>query len=113
MCFTTPDRHKVSLLIAPRDSQGRRPTTAQQLDFFCRRTLAANRSSALLITNAIYAPYQFFAGALVLLEKGSRRVELIGTETTVDASADLIYQRIAQEIHSAILAATAVIAAQS
>jgi hypothetical protein len=110
--FTTADRQKVRILIAPRDNQGRRPTTAQQLGFFCRRTPATDRNSVLLITNAIYAPYQFFAGATVLLKNGSRRVELIGTDTTVDTTGDLIYQRIAQEIHSAILAATDVIVAR-
>ncbi len=110
--FTTVDRQKVRVLIAPRDNQGRRPTTAQQLGFFCRHTPAADRNSVLLITNAIYAPYQFFAGAIILLENGSGRVELIGANTTVDTTGDLIYQRIAQEIHSAILAATDVITAR-
>jgi hypothetical protein len=109
--FTTVDRQKVRILIAPRQSHGRRPTTAQQLNFFCRRTPATDRHSVLLITNAIYAPYQFFAGATVLLENGSQQVELIGTRTTVDTTRDLIYQRIAQEIHSAILAATDIITA--
>jgi hypothetical protein len=107
--FATPDGQKVRLLIAPRDNQGRRPTTAHQLDFFCRRTPASNRDSVLLVTNAIYAPYQFFAGAHVLLANASKRVELIGTDTAVDTNQELLYQRIAQEIHSAILAATDIV----
>jgi hypothetical protein len=112
LIFTTADHHKVRILIAPRDSQGRRPTTAEQVGFFCHRTPSADRRSVLLITNSIYAPYQFFAGAAVLLRNGSQRVELIGTNTAVDTTKGLIYQRIAQEIHSAILAATDIVKAR-
>ncbi len=112
LVFTTVSQQKVRILIAPRDNLGHRPTTARQVDFFCRSTPTSDRGSVLLITNAIYAPYQFFAGAIGLLHNGSRRVELIGTDTKVDTTGDLIYQRIAQEIHSAILAATEVITAR-
>jgi hypothetical protein len=107
--FTTAGRQTIRLLVAPQDRQGRRPGTAQQLSFFCHRTPATDRDSILLVTNAIYAPYQFFAGAPALLRNGSRRVELIGTSTTVNPATQLTYQRLAQEIHSAILASTELI----
>jgi hypothetical protein len=105
--FTDALGHVVRILVPPRDESNRRPSTAGQLDFLCRRRPADERASVLLVTNSIYAPYQFFAGAAVLLDAGCRRVELIGTETDVDESGEHGYQRLAQEIHSALLAATA------
>jgi hypothetical protein len=105
--FTDESGHVLRIMVAPRDESDRRPSTARQLDFLCRRRPADERESVLLITNSIYAPYQFFAGAAVLLDEGCRRVELIGTPTDIDEDSEHGYQRLAQEIHSAILTAAA------
>jgi hypothetical protein len=107
--YTTRDGRSVQILVA-RDPAGRRPNTAQQLSFFCRRTPTNLRESVVLVTNAIYAPYQFFSGASVLLQHASQYVELIGTDTQIDPSEATFFQRIAQEINSGILATTAVLA---
>lgn len=105
--FTDDSGHILRIMVAPRDESDRRPGTARQLDFLCRRRPVNERESVLLVTNSIYAPYQFFAGAAVLLDHGCRRVELIGTPTDIDQTSERGYQRLAQEVHSAILSAVA------
>jgi hypothetical protein len=105
-CFTSSDGRQVRMLIAAPGDGGRRPNTAEEVDFFCQRIDPALRQSVLLVTNAIYAPYQFFSAAPVLLSTGSRRVELIGTETAIADASSRTYQRLAQEIHSGIVAAS-------
>jgi hypothetical protein len=105
-CFTSSDGRQVRILIAAPGDGGRRPNTAEELEFFSQRIDPAHRQSVLLVTNAIYAPYQFFSAAPVLLNTGSTRVELIGTETAVDDASSRTYQRLAQEIHSGIVAAS-------
>jgi hypothetical protein len=59
----------------------------------------------LLITSAIYAPYQFFTSAPLLLARGVGWVELVGTPTATDRAGQLLAQRLGQEIHSAIAGA--------
>jgi hypothetical protein len=56
----------------------------------------------LIITSAIYAPYQFFVGAPIALSDGAERVELVGTPTSADGNTKLLAQRIGQEIHGAL-----------
>lgn len=104
--FTSSDGREVRILIAASGDGGRRPNTVDQLEFFCERVDPAHRQSVLLVTNAIYAPYQFFSAAPVLLTTGSTRVELIGTETAIDNVSSRTYQRLAQEIHSGIVSAS-------
>jgi hypothetical protein len=93
------------VLIAPRH-EARRPTTMQQLAFLRERIPETNRHSILLVTSAIYAPYQFFAAAPALLVDGAEHAELIGTETSMIGDFRRLAQRIGQEVHAAIEAAT-------
>lgn len=67
------------------------------------------RRHVLVITSAIYVPYQFFAGAPVLLSDGADHVELVGTPTGTDGDTSLRAQRIAQEIHAAVRTATTIL----
>ncbi|MGH3687033.1 MAG: hypothetical protein ACRDRU_01615 [Pseudonocardiaceae bacterium] len=57
----------------------------------------------------LYAPYQFFAGAPVVLSDGAEYVELVGTPTGIDGDINLLTQRIAQEIHAAMNAAITIL----
>jgi hypothetical protein len=95
----------VRLLVAP-SIRGRRPTTSQQLLYLGRRIPRANRRSILLVTSAIYAPYQFFVGAPPVLAEGTDHAELIGTPTGMYGDMRRIAQRIGQEVHAAIDAAS-------
>jgi hypothetical protein len=99
----------VRVIVAP-EHGGRRPTTTQQLQFLRQRVPVGRRRSVLLITSAIYAPYQFFAGAPELVTDGGAWVELIGTETATDGDANRLAQRLAQEIHAGMQAAVALVA---
>jgi hypothetical protein len=100
--FSTPDGMRVQLLVTPRSATGGRATTTDGIRFFLDH---ANASSTLLLTSAIYAPYQFFAVAPLLLDGGVRHVELIGTPTATDGDRNRLAQRIAQELHAALSAA--------
>jgi hypothetical protein len=71
----------------------------------CEPALASQ--SALVITSAIYAPYQFFAAVGQLLTAGLGHAELTGTPTSTGGAPLLLAQRLGQEIHAAITAATA------
>jgi hypothetical protein len=94
----------VELLIAP-DRQGRRATTVEQLEFLAQRIPPDRRRSVMLVTSAIYVPYQFFAAAGVVLRFATRRVEVIGTTTSTEGDPANLAQRIMQEVHAAIEAA--------
>jgi hypothetical protein len=95
---------QVRLIVAP-GVAGRRPTTADAVDFYLSRRPDQARGSILIVTSAIYAPYQFFVIAPQLLTGGASTVELVGTTTTLDAPRALIAQRVGQEIHAAVEAA--------
>lgn len=99
----------VRVLVAPRDGD-RRPTTPQQLAFLRDRIAVSNRQSVLLVTSAIYAPYQFFTGADAVLVDGAVHAELTGTETAMTGDLQRLAQRIGQEIHAAIDAAARLVA---
>lgn len=101
--FNTNDGRRISLLVA--GVPDKRVNTADQIEFLCQRRAPALRRSVLLVTNAIYAPYQFFTAAPLMLRSGTRRVELIGTDTSTSELHARLYQRLAQEIHSGIGAA--------
>lgn len=104
--FSTSAGQPVRVLVAPPIAARARATTADGIRFFLDRVDA---SSTLLVTSAIYAPYQYFAVAPLLIEGGVRHVELIGTPTAADADRRRLAQRIAQEIHAALRAAAALI----
>jgi hypothetical protein len=97
------------VLVAPSSSVHRRANTADTLAFLLQRIPLARRRHVLVITSAIYTPYQFFAGAPVVLSDGAEHVELVGTPTSTDGNTNLLAQRIAQEIHAAMHAATAML----
>jgi hypothetical protein len=101
--FTTNDGKRLLLMIA--GVLDHRVNTADQIKFLCQRRTPALRRSVLLVTNAIYAPYQFFTAAPLMLRSGTSRVELIGTDTSTSEPHPRLYQRLAQEIHSGIGAA--------
>ena len=104
--FDAAAGRKLRLLVAPSSSAHRRANTADSLTFLLERMPPAQRRHTLIITSAIYAPYQFFVGAPIVSSDGAEHVELVGTPTGTDGDTILLAQRIAQEIHSAVNAAT-------
>ena len=105
---TTSTGTVVELLIAP-DRHGRRATTSEQLEVLAKLGAPEMRGSVLLVTSAIYVPYQFFAAAGALLKCATQRVEFIGTRTSTNGEPALLAQRVMQEVHAAIEAAIEVI----
>ncbi|MDQ4032539.1 MAG: hypothetical protein M3332_09830 [Actinomycetota bacterium] len=99
------------LLVAPSSSTQRRANTSDGLTFLLERIPPTQRCQILIITSAIYAPYQFFVGAPIVLSDGPEHVELVGTPTSTDGDTSLLAQRIAQEIHAAMNAATTLLQA--
>lgn len=93
------------LLVAPSQDQSRRANTADSIDFFLRRIPLDLRRSVLLLTSAIYAPYQFLAVAPAVLRAGAHSVELVGTPTAKALDHRRHAQQIAQEVHSTLRAA--------
>jgi len=95
----------VRVLVAPATREHSRATTADGIQFALARMPDELRQGVLLITSAIYAPYQFFTSAPLLLARGVGWVELVGTPTATDRAGQLLAQRLGQEIHSAIAGA--------
>jgi hypothetical protein len=96
----------VRLLVAPPGTAGRRATTADGIRFALRRLAPDERRHLLVVTSAIYAPFQFFRVAPLLLANGAESVELVGTNTAASGDHLRLAQRLAQETHAAIHAAT-------
>jgi hypothetical protein len=105
--FTGSDGVNLRLVVAP-GSPGTRATTADAIDFYLGRSAVQSRESTLVVTSAIYAPYQFFATAPRLLADAATTAELVGTPTAQDDVATLA-QRVGQEIHAAVDAASRLI----
>jgi hypothetical protein len=101
----------VRLLVTPSPTGDRRATTIDAIGFFLQRTPHERRRSVLIITSAIYAPYQFFSALPLLVSARAHHAELIGTPTSRDGDPALLAQRVGQETHAAIVAACAVLAA--
>jgi hypothetical protein len=93
------------VLVAPSSSAHRCVNTSDSLMFLLDRISLAQRRHVLVITSTMHAPYQFFAGAPVVLSDGVDHVELVGTPTGTDGDTNLLAQWIAQEIHAAVHAA--------
>jgi hypothetical protein len=93
----------VRLLVTPTVDQ-RRPTTHDQVRHLRELLPPPSRRRVLLVTSAIYAPYQFFAATTELLPDASH-VELVGTPTSTIGHQGLLTQRLLQEVHSAVHAA--------
>lgn len=96
---------QLRLMAAPTTDPSRRANTADALAFLARRIPAEQRRHVLVITSAIYVPYQFLTAAPSLLGGGSTHVEVIGTPTAADGDQSLLAQRIGQEVHAAVTAA--------
>lgn len=85
--FDTAMGTNLRVLVTPSSSAHRRANTSDSLTFLLDRIPLVRRRHVLIITSAIYAPYQFFAGAPVASSDGADHVELVGTPTpgSVDA----------------------------
>jgi hypothetical protein len=90
-------------LTAPSSRPGRRADTEDAILFLAHEVLPAWRRRVLVITSAIYAPYQFLVVAPPLIERRSRHVELVGTPTATDGPPESLAQRVAQEIHATVV----------
>ena len=101
----------VRLLVAPSPRPEHRASTADAIRFFARRIAADDRRTVLVVTSAIYAPYQFFSAAPLVLAADARHAELVGTPTTRDGDTRLLAQRLGQETHAAISAVQALLPA--
>lgn len=98
-------RPATSVLVAGAPGRTRANTADQVRDFATART---DKFRALVVTSSIYVPYQFFTTALIAMTAGAAHWELIGTPTSKTGSRGLLTQRLAQETHAAIQAATAI-----
>lgn len=107
--FDTVMGMKLRVLVAPSSSAYRRANTSDSLTFLLGRIPVVRRRHVLVITSAIYAPYQFFAGAPIVLSDGAAHLELVGTPTGTDGDTNLLAQRIAQEVHAAVNSATTIL----
>lgn len=107
--FDTATGTSLRVLVAPSSSAHRRANTSDGLAFLLDRIPLVRRRHVLIITSAIYAPSQFFAGAPVVSSDGAEHVELVGTPTGTDGDTNLLAQRIAQEVHAAVNAATTIL----
>ena len=90
----------VRLLVAP--SVSSRANTSEAVAFFLQRHSDSIPETVLVVTSAIYVPYQFFAVAGSLVEGGIGRVEFVGTPTSALGDRVVLAQRTAQEIHGAV-----------
>lgn len=100
--FANPAGREIRILVAPSRDPKRRADTADAIEYLVRQIPAPRRRFLLIITSAIYAPYQFFAIAPKLLAAGTEHAEFVGSATQTTGDKALLAQRIAQEIHSAI-----------
>lgn len=98
------DGPAVRLLVAA-DRAGRRATTVDQLAMVRERVAASQRRSLLVVSSAIYVPYQFFASAVQVLDVPAW-VEFVGTPTALGGDHRLLAQRVGQELHAALHAAS-------
>ena len=106
--FSSP-RAEIRLLVAPPQEGRARANTGDVLSFLQSRLSLPDHPRLLLITSAIYVPYQFFVAAPALLAGHAQYVELIGTATAIGHDQQLLAQRLAQETHAAISAAVSVL----
>jgi hypothetical protein len=103
--FATHDAGTVTLLVADPPSGVQRAGTVHALELATRHTAPAERSELLVVTSAIYVPFQFFRTAPIPLADGTHYLELIGTPTNAAIDRRALAQRLAQETHAAIHAA--------
>jgi hypothetical protein len=111
--FVTRGGVVLTVLVADPADASRRAGTVEAVRFATRRIAAADRSTLLMLTSAIYAPFQFFRVGGIPLAEGTRYVELVGTPTDATADPRWLAQRLAQETHAAIDAAADAVEASS
>jgi hypothetical protein len=104
-CFTRADGSRLRLLVAGPATSARRPTTVDAVRFALARTGVSDREHVLILSSAIYTPFQFFRVAPLLLAEGTRYIEVVGTPTDTTVDRRHLAQRIAQETHATIHAA--------
>lgn len=103
---TEGTQQEVRLLVAAPSPGRARASTSDGIRFLLQRIAGDIGVRTLLVTTAIYAPYQFFTAAPLMLSDGPRHVELVGPSATVETSdPDIRAQWLAQEIHAGISAA--------
>lgn len=103
--FLGAGERKLRLLVAP-SAPSARANTSDAMEFFLERSAADLPETVLVVTSAIYVPYQFFAVAGRLAAGGVAHVELIGTRTSTSGDRGVFAQRVAQEIHAAVESAS-------
>jgi hypothetical protein len=106
MSADMPSGPLLRLVAAPTSDPARRADTADAVMFLAQRIPASQRRHVLVITSAIYVPCQLLVVAPGLLVNGSSYAEMIGTPTATDGDPSLTAQRIGQEIHATVTAAT-------
>jgi hypothetical protein len=107
---TEGTRQEVRLLVAAPSPGRSRASTADGIRFLLKQLAGSVGGRTLLVTTAIYAPYQFFTAAPLMLSDEPAHVELVGTITTVEArDPGLRAQWLAQEIHAGINAAAGLV----
>jgi hypothetical protein len=92
------------LVVAPSASSSR-ANTSDAVAFFLERHSDDPPQTLLVVTSAIYVPYQFFAVAARLTAGGISHVEFVGTPTGISGDGRILAQRIGQEIHGAVASA--------
>jgi len=108
LSYEAPGDVAVRMLVAP-EVNGIRPNTTQQLRYLRARSPFGSHERSLLVTSAIYAPYQFFAACRELIGDPVRHLELVGTPTSVEGCTDVLAQRLLQEIHAGVHAAVDIV----
>lgn len=106
--FSSPTQPEIRLLAAPPLEGRSRANTADVFSFLQSRFCLSDYPHLLLITSAIYAPYQFFVAVPALLAAGAQYVEVIGTTTAAGEDRQLFATRLAQGTNDAIAAAVSV-----
>jgi hypothetical protein len=101
-CYRGEGNQALRFLVAPSPSDPSRANTSDSVAFFLERHSTNLPQNILFVTSAIYVPYQFFAVAARLVNRGICHVEFTGTPTSVSGDRGLLAQRVAQEIQSTV-----------
>lgn len=100
--ITAPSQ--ITTMTAASSRAGQRADTRDAITCLIERIPPRTRQKVLIITSAIYAPYQFLVAAPLLLASATRFTEIAGTPTATSGPSQVLAQRIAQEIHATITA---------
>ena len=106
-----PESADATVLSAPSTRPGRRADTRDAATHLADMVAPSGRRHVLLVTSAVYAPYQLLVAAPVLLADGTVTVEIVGTPTGTGHRSPVRAQAIAQEINGLIQIAGAITSA--